>query len=119
MPTYDYKCNACSHTFEHFQSMKDAQLKKCPKCGKNKLRRLISDGNGARLGGDGRADPIPQHGRRPPLASEVREGLDRPPQLGWPIFRVVQGVVRRQGYAAAVAGTSGPPAVGGGCRVGP
>ena len=44
MPTYDYKCNACSYLFEEFQSIKDAPLKKCPKCGKKKLRRLIGGG---------------------------------------------------------------------------
>lgn len=44
MPTYDYKCNACSHTFEHMQSMKDKPLKKCPKCGKPALERLIGTG---------------------------------------------------------------------------
>jgi putative FmdB family regulatory protein len=44
MPTYDYKCNACNHRFEHFQSMSDKVLKKCPKCGKNALERLIGTG---------------------------------------------------------------------------
>ncbi len=53
MPTYDYKCNACSHTFEHFQSMKDATLKKCPKCGKNKLERLIGTGAAVIFKGSG------------------------------------------------------------------
>lgn len=44
MPTYDYKCNACEHTFEQFQSMKDKPLKVCPKCGKKTLERLIGTG---------------------------------------------------------------------------
>ena len=44
MPTYDYKCNACSHTFEHMQSMKDKPLRKCPECGKASLERLIGTG---------------------------------------------------------------------------
>jgi putative FmdB family regulatory protein len=44
MPTYDYCCDACSHEFEEFQYIKDEPLKKCPKCGKIKLRRLISGG---------------------------------------------------------------------------
>lgn len=44
MPTYDYKCTACSHRFEEFQSMKDKPLKKCPACGKNALERLIGTG---------------------------------------------------------------------------
>src|SRR6059058_6624311 len=53
MPTYDYKCNACSHTFEQFQSMKDKPLRKCPKCGKNALRRLIGTGAAVIFKGSG------------------------------------------------------------------
>lgn len=44
MPTYDYVCDACQHEFEHFQSIKDEPLKKCPECGRKKLRRLIGPG---------------------------------------------------------------------------
>jgi putative FmdB family regulatory protein len=44
MPSYEYKCDACGHEFEEFQSIKDAPLRKCPQCKKNKLRRLISGG---------------------------------------------------------------------------
>lgn len=44
MPTYDYRCGGCRHEFEHFQSMSDKPLKKCPKCGKNTLERLIGTG---------------------------------------------------------------------------
>jgi putative FmdB family regulatory protein len=42
MPTYHYKCKACSHEFEEFQSMSDDPLVKCPSCGKKKLVRLIT-----------------------------------------------------------------------------
>ncbi len=44
MPTYDYRCNACSHEFELFQSMKDKPKKVCPACGKSALERLIGTG---------------------------------------------------------------------------
>lgn len=44
MPTYDYKCDACQHTFELFQSINDPVKKKCPECGKSKLRRLFGAG---------------------------------------------------------------------------
>jgi putative FmdB family regulatory protein len=53
MPTYDYKCNACGHTFEQFQSMKDKALKKCPSCGKNALERLIGTGAAVLFKGSG------------------------------------------------------------------
>ena len=34
MPTYDYECNACNHTFELFQSITARHIRKCPECGK-------------------------------------------------------------------------------------
>lgn len=53
MPTYEYKCKACKHQFEQFQSMKDATLRKCPKCGKAKLERLIGTGAAVIFKGSG------------------------------------------------------------------
>jgi putative FmdB family regulatory protein len=44
MPTYDYVCGACQHRFEEFQSITAEALKKCPKCGREELRRLIGPG---------------------------------------------------------------------------
>jgi putative FmdB family regulatory protein len=44
MPTYEYQCDACEHNFDEFQSMNDKPLKKCPKCGKSKLRRVFGAG---------------------------------------------------------------------------
>ncbi|HMO93625.1 MAG TPA: zinc ribbon domain-containing protein [Pirellulaceae bacterium] len=44
MPTYDYQCDGCQHSFEHFQGINDKPLKKCPECGKSKLRRLFGTG---------------------------------------------------------------------------
>jgi putative FmdB family regulatory protein len=53
MPTYDYECRACDHTFEKFQSMSAGVLRKCPECGKLKLRRLIGCGAGVIFKGSG------------------------------------------------------------------
>ena len=44
MPTYEYQCDACEHNFDEFQSMSEAPLKKCPRCGKSKLRRVFGAG---------------------------------------------------------------------------
>tara|TARA_R110000824_G_scaffold143199_1_gene310726 strand:+ start:1468 stop:1860 length:393 start_codon:yes stop_codon:yes gene_type:complete len=41
MPTYEYQCEACDHNFDVFQKNTKAK-RKCPKCGKFKLERLIS-----------------------------------------------------------------------------
>jgi putative FmdB family regulatory protein len=53
MPTYDYECDACSHTFEVFQGINEAVKKKCPECGKNKLRRLFGGGAAIMFKGSG------------------------------------------------------------------
>ncbi len=53
MPTYDYRCNACGHTFELFQSMSESHKRKCPKCSKLKLERLIGMGAGVIFKGGG------------------------------------------------------------------
>lgn len=53
MPTYQYECSACGHEFEQLQSMTEDRLTKCPKCGKNKLARLIGTGSGIIFKGKG------------------------------------------------------------------
>jgi putative FmdB family regulatory protein len=42
MPIYEYQCEACGHSLEALQQLSDPLLKKCPDCGKPKLRRLLS-----------------------------------------------------------------------------
>jgi putative FmdB family regulatory protein len=53
MPTYDYQCQACEHEFELFQQMTAPVKKKCPECGKLKLKRLIGTGAGVIFKGGG------------------------------------------------------------------
>jgi|SRR6185503_18908483 len=53
MPTYQYECEACGHCFEELQSMMDKKLRKCPKCSKLKLFRLIGSGAGVIFKGSG------------------------------------------------------------------
>jgi putative FmdB family regulatory protein len=53
MPTYDYLCQACGHEFEEFQSITAKPLRKCPKCGKPRLKRLIGTGAGVLFKGSG------------------------------------------------------------------
>lgn len=44
MPTYDYECTKCKHTFDIYQGFSEDKLKKCPKCNKKSLERLIGVG---------------------------------------------------------------------------
>jgi len=42
MPFYEYECPNCGYHDEVLQKISDAPLKKCPSCGKNGLRKLMS-----------------------------------------------------------------------------
>ncbi len=53
MPTYEYLCEACGHEFELFQAMSASVKRKCPDCGKLKLKRLIGAGAGVIFQGSG------------------------------------------------------------------
>jgi len=53
MPTYDYVCDACGHAFDLFQQMSAPVKRKCPSCGKLKLRRLVGAGAGVIFRGSG------------------------------------------------------------------
>lgn len=53
MPTYSYACDACGNQFEKEQRITEDPIKKCPKCGKNKARRMIAGSAGFILKGGG------------------------------------------------------------------
>ena len=52
MPTYDYKCTVCNHTFEMFQPMTADPITDCPECGRV-VKRLIGAGAGPIFKGSG------------------------------------------------------------------
>ncbi|GHV74929.1 hypothetical protein AGMMS49940_22310 [Spirochaetia bacterium] len=52
VPTYEYECKTCGHSFEAFQSMADDPLKICPQCGME-IRRIINGGSGVIFKGSG------------------------------------------------------------------
>jgi putative FmdB family regulatory protein len=76
MPTYDYECDACGHTFDVFQTISAAKKRKCPECGKPKLRRLIGAGAAIVFKGSGfyqtdyRSDSYKQKAQAESKASE-------------------------------------------------
>jgi putative FmdB family regulatory protein len=80
MPTYDYLCDACGHKFEHFQSISDKFLKKCPKCKKSKLRRLFGTGGAIVFKGSGfyqtdyRSDAYKKDAQADKSAGEAKSG---------------------------------------------
>jgi putative FmdB family regulatory protein len=42
MPIYEYQCGACGDRHEFIQKFSDAPKRKCPGCGANRLKRLVS-----------------------------------------------------------------------------
>ncbi len=42
MPIYEYECGACGNRREFIQKFSDAPKRKCPACGKQRLKRLMS-----------------------------------------------------------------------------
>jgi putative FmdB family regulatory protein len=53
MPTYEYECQVCGHSFERFQSMSAAPVRVCPACGRRKVKRLLGTGAGIIFRGSG------------------------------------------------------------------
>lgn len=60
MPTYEYVCDKCGHSFEQFQPISADPLNVCPKTlcpqkkwGRGKVRRAISGGAGLIFKGSG------------------------------------------------------------------
>lgn len=52
MPTYDYRCTACGHTFEAFQPITAPALTECPQCA-GALERLLGTGAAVIFHGSG------------------------------------------------------------------
>ena len=42
MPFYEYECSGCKYYTEVLQKLSDPVLRKCPSCGKNSFKKLVS-----------------------------------------------------------------------------
>jgi putative FmdB family regulatory protein len=52
MPSYDYECTKCGHSFELEQKISAPPRERCPEC-RGKVVRVISGGGGVILKGKG------------------------------------------------------------------
>jgi putative FmdB family regulatory protein len=73
MPTYDYSCDNCGHAFERVQRITEKPVKKCPKCGKLKARRMIGGGGFILKGGGWESDLYSGPSNR---AASAKKGSD-------------------------------------------
>ena len=76
MPTYEYQCEGCAYQFEVKQSIKDAPLTICERCGKS-LRRLISS-PGIMFKGSGWYVTDYSNKLKPPSEGEKTEKTEAP-----------------------------------------
>jgi putative FmdB family regulatory protein len=78
MPTYTYKCNNCDYEFDVFHIMSAPDKRKCPKCKKLKLKKLIGAGSGIifkkGVGGFYCKDYAPKKKVEPPVNSKFKKG---------------------------------------------
>ena len=52
MPTYEYKCLKCGHTFEEYREITAPPRARCPQC-RGRVQRLVSGGAGIVFRGSG------------------------------------------------------------------
>ena len=80
MPTYEYECRDCHHEFELFQNITAKPITRCPKCKKNKLRRLIGRGAGIIFKGSGfyQTDYRSDHYKKQSAADKPATTADKP-----------------------------------------
>jgi putative FmdB family regulatory protein len=73
MPIYEYQCAACGHTFDTLQKIGEAMLTRCPECGAESLRKLISP-SAFRLKGGGWYETDFKTGNRKNVAQGDKPG---------------------------------------------
>jgi len=53
MPTYDYRCAGCEHTWEAFHGVSGPGPERCPRCGRSDPERQIGSGGAVLFKGEG------------------------------------------------------------------
>lgn len=84
MPTYQYECSQCGHEFEQFQRMSEDPTKRCPKCKKLKLRRLLGTGAGIIFKGSGFYETDYKKKSAPPAESGAKPAAKAEPVASAP-----------------------------------
>ncbi len=69
MPIYEYRCNGCSDEFEMNRKISDPPLTACPKCGEDKVEKLISRSSFSLKGAGWYSDGYSKGGSAPSCAS--------------------------------------------------
>ena len=78
MPIYEYVCKACGTESEITHKISDPPARKCPKCGKSKLEKMMSAA-GFRLAGGGWYESDFKSGNKKNIAGEKPESKPAAP----------------------------------------
>ena len=73
MPTYEYTCRDCGHTFDIVQSMWDESLTMCPECG-GSLRKVFAP---PAISFKGSGFYATDHGKKSKASAESRSGGEK------------------------------------------
>jgi putative FmdB family regulatory protein len=73
MPIYEYQCEGCGHTLETLQKISDPPLTRCPVCGAEALKKLVS-ASGFRLKGGGWYETDFKTGSKKNVAGDKKDG---------------------------------------------
>lgn len=128
MPFYEYECQACKFYTEVMQKISDAPLTRCPSCGKQRLKKLVSAPVFRLKGGgwyetDFKSDKESKRNlvgaeREEPKAetkAEVKEGKseakEAKPAAAKPAEPAAAGAARSRATVSVGAGHKGPKSV--------
>jgi putative FmdB family regulatory protein len=75
MPTYEYRCRDCGHTFDIVQKMSDDPLTHCPECG-GELRKVFAP---PAISFKGSGFYATDHGKKSKRAGESKKDGDKKP----------------------------------------
>ncbi|HUT40503.1 MAG TPA: zinc ribbon domain-containing protein [Gammaproteobacteria bacterium] len=84
MPIYEYQCTACGHTFDTLRKISEPPLTRCPECGAEALKKLISP-SAFRLKGGGWYETDFKTGTKKNVAGgdkPAKGGSDKPAKGG-------------------------------------
>ena len=75
MPTYEYRCRDCGHTFDIVQKMSDDPLTHCPECG-GELRKVFAP---PAISFKGSGFYATDHGKKSKPAGDSKKDGDKTP----------------------------------------
>ncbi|HEX3299161.1 MAG TPA: FmdB family zinc ribbon protein [Actinomycetota bacterium] len=75
MPTYEYRCRDCGHTFDIVQKMSDDPLTHCPECG-GELRKVFAP---PAISFKGSGFYATDHGKKSKPAGESKNDAEKKP----------------------------------------